>query len=169
MLDPRKVDEHRKFFAEFNAILKGDLAKEYDRVRDLIKEWDKRANLEEEKRLLKQATEDHEAVVAKFEKQSTKYTADMKTWHANLTQKETDLKAREQAVAQKEYQVSDGQAQLEAKTLAVAKSQDAKGKELAKKESDLNDLQSALLRRDKELTAKYAKVDAVAAAMASMR
>jgi chromosome segregation ATPase len=169
MLNPKQVDEYKRYFAEFTLITKGDLDREYKRVAELIKEWDSRNNLTEEKRLLKVAQEDHQGVVAKFEKMSTKYTADMKTWHANLTQKETDLNKREKDVTQKEYAVSDAQAQMEAKNAAVAKSQDAKGKELAKKEADLNDFQSALLKRDKELTAKYAKVDAVAAAMASMR
>ena len=169
MLDPRKVDEYKRFFAEFTLITKGDLDKEYTRVKELIAEWDKRNNLEEENRKLKQREEDLQLAEAKFEKQSTKYTADMKTWHAALTQKETSLNKREQDTAQKEYALSDAQAKHEANVRAVATSNDAKAKELAKKAQDLDSLQADLHKREKDLSAKHARVDAVMASMATMR
>jgi chromosome segregation ATPase len=169
VLNPKQVDEYKRYFAEFNVLLKGELDNEYKRVAGLIAEWDKRLNLAEEQRKLKQAQEDHAEVVSKFDKQSTKYTTDMKTWHANLTSKEATLNQRDKEVTQKEYAVSDAQAKHEAKVRAVDASQAAKAKELSQKEAELNSLQSDLHKRDKDLSAKHSRVDAVMASMASMR
>lgn len=169
MLDPRKTEEYKRYFAEFNTLLKGELDAEYARVKELCLEWDKRTNLNEAQRLLKQAQEDHEAVVAKFEKMSNKYTADMKAWHANLTAKENDLIKREQALTAKGYEVTNAQAKHDADVAAHAATKAAADKAFAQRAADLDNLQKALHEREVALNAKQAKLDTALQHLAAVK
>src|SRR5690242_6628203 len=141
MIDPRKYDEWKKFFADAKIVASGELDAEYARLKGLCEEWDKRNNFAKLKADLEQGKIDLVTAKDVFEKQKTALEIGLKARESAVAKREQDLdaKLKEHATAKQSLAAAVG---VHASTTAATKAtQDAREAVIAKKEKELADFQ----------------------------
>jgi chromosome segregation ATPase len=158
MLDPKKVPEYMKYFAEFTALTKGELDAEYKRVQAKIDELEQKQNvlvvakqnvedaakIAAEKAALEKAKSDHATMVATQTDKLTKYEADLKT----------AAEAHNANVAAHRKTVGEFEAMKQSHAAALT----SREAQVSQRERDLENRMSALEQREKALDAKDQRV-----------
>lgn len=160
MLDPRKFDETKRFFAEYQIVVKGELDAEYKRVAVATAEWDKRQNYAALAAKLVEDQRAHSAAVTQFAQDKAKSFADIQAKQTANDKKTQDLSVKEQSLKQREQDLTEAKVSHEALVASHASSYKAQVDALAKKGEELDALQSTLHDRDVDLSAKTEKVNA---------
>src|SRR5690349_18241042 len=88
MLDPRKFDEYKRFFAEFNVLVKGELDAEYKRVKEAIAKLDAQHGTLAE---LRQRQKEVEQTAAELEAEHAHKEAHFQSVAAELEQRGKEL------------------------------------------------------------------------------
>lgn len=168
MLDPRKVEEYKRYFAEFNVLVKGELDAEYKRVGALIVEWDKRNNLVQE--------------TAKLASAKTELATEQDLFLKDKAKQQATALAREEAVRKREENLTARLKEHDAARISLSAAQDAhaststatnaaldkRSSELAQKAKELEQLQSILHDRDVKLASREAEVRRVLSTLGSV-
>ena len=161
MLDPRKVEEYKRYFAEFNVVLKGELDAEYKRLKTLCDEWDKRNNLVQEMGKVETAKNELAAAQDVFLKDKAASQGKLLVWEEGLKKKEASLAASMRAHDEARSVLAAAQGAHATISTAAKVAMDKRSAELDQKARDLENLQAALHARDVKLAEREAKVHSV--------
>jgi hypothetical protein len=159
MIDPRRFEDFKKYFAEYGVIVKGELDAEYKRVAEMIAEWDKRTNhAEAVKQLARDQTDLYTARDA-FEKMRAATEAKLGAWETELKKREAQLAATlEQHAADKRALTAD-KSTHETMASGIKAALAQREQEIADKEKSLQGYQGILHDRDLKLAEKEARVE----------
>jgi uncharacterized protein involved in exopolysaccharide biosynthesis len=169
MIDPRKAQEFKQYFAEFKLLVGGELDAEYKRVADLIAKWDERRNYDMLKSKLDQDRADFKVEVASFTKEREKYTADLTKAHAELTARDKEVVKAEAKLAEAQSAFIAEKSNQEAAHEATKKLLQKRSLELDHQQADIESMQKALHAREKELVAKHDRVNKAMTTLSELR
>lgn len=155
MLDPRKVDEFKRYFAEMTILVKGELDAEYKKVKDALTELDNRnASVD----ALNAQKQDLAKNAAELQKTHS-------TWDDKLQKWEAELQAREKALADKLKAHTAASADLTAAksahtTWANSEREAIDGirRDLAIKEAQLKKLENDVRNRETDVAVKEEQI-----------
>ena len=159
MIDPRRFDEYKKFFAEYQVLVKGELDAEYKRNAAQLAELDKRLNYAEAARQLKSDQTDLSAAQDAFAKTKAAQEKKLADWEAELTKRETQLANTLQIHADEKRALSSDKSAHEAMADGMKAALAQREKDIAEKERSLQEYQGILHARDLKLAEKEARVD----------
>jgi hypothetical protein len=161
MLDPRKFDDFKKFFAEYGVIVRGELDAEYKRVAGLIAEWDQRNNLKDTLQQISVDKADHENAKIAFQRWKDGAEEKLKQWEDELTAKAEHLTSSETSISNREGKLRSEQAQHDANVRSLAESNSKRSAELDEQQKALNNKSDGLHLRELNVAAREDKVQKV--------
>lgn len=161
MIDPRKFDEFKKFFAEYGVIVRGELDAEYKKVAGMIAEWDKRNNLAQQQQEIAKAKSElatqTNATNAAHAGRETK----LKAWEEGLKKREQEVEAKFKEHAGLSDSLRAAQAAHDSTVAATKKAFEAQSATLEQKAKDLANLQMGLHLRELKVAERENKVQTV--------
>ena len=158
MIDPRKFDEFKKYFAEYGVIVKGELDAEYKKVQGLIAEWDKRNNLAQQQQEIAKAKSDFATQVNATNAAHAGRETKLKTWEEGLKKREQEVEAKFKEHAGLSDSLRAAQAAHDTTVAATKKAFEAQSATLDQKAKDLANLQMGLHLRELKVAERENKV-----------
>jgi len=157
-MNPRELAGIKKDLAAVTLTLRGDFDKEIKALEAATVEWDKRNNLTKEKKALDEQIAAYKTNIDLLAKEVADHETRLNTFSDALDARDTKLKAAESLVKQKEYDLANRSAVLEASIAAQKANASAVNADFQAKMEQAQEQLDSLAKREALVAAREAKV-----------